>query len=787
LPLDPNLAVLVPIERLHAHPENPRRIDQGKLQALQHALASDPTMLWQRPLGARYDGTVYMGNMRLQAAAALGWTELPVVYEDLDPIEEMQRMVRDNREYGEDDDDKLATLLATLDAADADLSLTGLDEQRVADLLASVAGEGQGGAAGDPADAFLSLSDRFGIVPFSVLDARQGPWLQRKRAWLGIGLVSEIGRGNDNDKTAKGLTYSVSSQPISAYKEKEAYQAKLGREVSWPEFLTAHPGAAKQSGTSIFDPVVCELAYRWFSAPGAIVLDPFAGGSVRGVVAALLGRQYVGIDLSERQVQANRDQWDAILARLPQDATPASAVPALAAPPPVGVAPDALTPVEEHRLPNGGAVWLKRDDTCTIAGVTGGKVRSCWALAQGATGLTTAGSKESLQVNIVAHIAKELGIPCRVHVPSGTLTPELRSAQAAGAEIVQHVPGHNVVISARAREDAAARGWREIPFGMEHEVAVEQTSSQIVNLPGNATRLVVPVGFGMSLAGILHGLRRAGNTLPVLGVCVGASPTKRLAKYAPTGWAKQATLVTSKLDYHAHAPVTTLDGVALDPIYEAKCLPYLQAGDVLWCVGIRETATATAVDGMASHPDPVWLAGDSASELPLRTDLDADLLFSCPPYADLERYSDDAADLSTMPYDDFLVVYRDIITKAAARLKDDRFAVWVVGDIRSKRTGNYRNFVSDTIAAFADAGMALYNEAILVTAIGSLAVRVGKQFTVARKLGKTHQQILVFLKGDARAATAAAGAVEGQYALPDPSAADMAEQADDTAPLDEAA
>jgi hypothetical protein len=72
-----------------------------------------------------------------------------------------------------------------------------------------------------------------------------------------------------------------------------------------------------------------------------------------------------------------------------------------------------------------------------------------------------------------------------------------------------------------------------------------------------------------------------------------------------------------------------------------------------------------------------------------------------------------------------------------------------VGDVRDPR-GLYRNLVSDTIAAFQDAGARLYNEAILVTACGSLPIRVGKQFGRYRKLGKTHQNVLVFLKGDPR-------------------------------------
>jgi len=39
------------------------------------------------------------------------------------------------------------------------------------------------------------LADRFVVPPFSVLDARQGYWQERKRAWLALGIQSEIGRG----------------------------------------------------------------------------------------------------------------------------------------------------------------------------------------------------------------------------------------------------------------------------------------------------------------------------------------------------------------------------------------------------------------------------------------------------------------------------------------------------------------------------------------------------------------------------------------------------------------
>lgn len=228
----------------------------------------------------------------------------------------------------------------------------------------------------------------------------------------------------------------------------------------------------------------------------------------------------------------------------------------------------------------------------------GGKVRTCWRLAQGAPGLVTAGSRASPQVNIVAHIAAELGIPCRVHTPTGEASPEVLAAIARGAERIAHKAGYNSVIIARAREDAAALGWREIPFGMECGEAIEETAGQVGNLPlaveGGPSRLVIPVGSGMSLAGVLWGLRRVwgGNAPTVLGIVVGADPAKRLEQYAPPGWRAMVELRPSGLDYHAPAPRARLGALALDPIYEAKCLPFLQTGDLFWVVGIRQTAAA---------------------------------------------------------------------------------------------------------------------------------------------------------------------------------------------------
>jgi DNA modification methylase len=158
---------------------------------------------------------------------------------------------------------------------------------------------------------------------------------------------------------------------------------------------------------------------------------------------------------------------------------------------------------------------------------------------------------------------------------------------------------------------------------------------------------------------------------------------------------------------------------------------------------------------------PAWHCGDSVDIKRICHDVKADLVFSCPPYADLEVYSDDPKDLSNMPYEQFLSCYRHIIKESIRLLKDNRFAVFVVGEVRSKKNnGAYYGFVPDTIKAFEDAGARYYNEAILINSAGTLPLRAGKSLKSSRKLGKSHQNVLIFCKGDAKLATKSCGDIE---------------------------
>ena len=370
---------------------------------------------------------IIAGHGRVMAAQRMGLSEVPCI--TLDYLTEAQKkayIIADNQlALNAGWNEELLSLeIEELKELDYNLDLLGMSENEI---------NNNSNLYDDNNNEHNTLSDKFGVPPFSILNAREGWWQNRKKSWVSLGIKSEEGRGN--------------------------------------ELLGFSSLAAKfQNNTSVFDPVLTELVYRWFSPINAVILDPFAGGSVRGIVASKLNRLYIGCELRNEQVVANKEQANNIL----------------------------------------------------------------------------------------------------------------------------------------------------------------------------------------------------------------------------------------KDNY------------------------------------------------------PVWYNTDSRKIDKVCKDVKADLIFSCPPYADLEKYSDDENDLSNMNYDKFKLIYEEIIKKSCDLLKDDSFACFVVGEVRDKK-GNYYNFVSDTINAFKKAGLNYYNEMILITAVGSLPIRIERQFKAGRKIGKTHQNVLVFVKGNSKQATEKCG------------------------------
>ena len=124
-----------------------------------------------------------------------------------------------------------------------------------------------------------------------------------------------------------------------------------------------------------------------------------------------------------------------------------------------------------------------------------------------------------------------------------------------------------------------------------------------------------------------------------------------------------------------------------------------------------------------------------------------DFIFSCPPYADLEVYSDLKEDLSTMSHDNFFKVYEKVLKNTYSKLKNDRFAVIVTSEVRNKK-GEYIRLVPNTINIMVEAGYMYYNDIILMNSVGTLPMRTGRHMNAGRKVGRRHQNVLVFYKGN---------------------------------------
>jgi DNA modification methylase len=170
-----------------------------------------------------------------------------------------------------------------------------------------------------------------------------------------------------------------------------------------------------------------------------------------------------------------------------------------------------------------------------------------------------------------------------------------------------------------------------------------------------------------------------------------------------------------------------------------------------------EQIAASEAQAKALGLAPRYVLGDSTKIDPEMPGGLFDLVFTDPPYFNLEFYSADQSNGSAKKtYAEFREWYSSVLTRAASVLKDDRFMVVKIGEARDAQ-GAYVNIVGDTAAILMEAGLVYYNEAILITAIGSLPVRAGRPFERTRKLGKAHQNCLVFLKGNVTRAVAALG------------------------------
>jgi DNA modification methylase len=156
---------------------------------------------------------------------------------------------------------------------------------------------------------------------------------------------------------------------------------------------------------------------------------------------------------------------------------------------------------------------------------------------------------------------------------------------------------------------------------------------------------------------------------------------------------------------------------------------------------------------------PKWVIGDSDEMLDYLGDEQFDFIFTCPPYYDLEVYSDNPLDISTMEDAKFDEKYFSILTKAAKKLKNNRFFAIVVSEVREQsktrnyKIGKYKGLVNKTIQVCEEAGMYFYNDMILFNSQHTASRIVDTYFNRNRKIASVHQNILVFVKGNPDLAT----------------------------------
>jgi ParB-like chromosome segregation protein Spo0J len=178
-----------PVGEVFPYERNPRVIPES---AILKVAASIREFGWRQPIVVDAAGVVLVGHTRLLAAKHLGLETVPVhVAKGLTPAQAKAYRLADNR-VGEETSwalDVLGVELQDLKGEGFDLAPLGFD---LAEL------EGPTERAKTKAAAERTLMERFGIAPFSVLNAREGWWQERKRAWLAIGIQSELGRGDNH-------------------------------------------------------------------------------------------------------------------------------------------------------------------------------------------------------------------------------------------------------------------------------------------------------------------------------------------------------------------------------------------------------------------------------------------------------------------------------------------------------------------------------------------------------------------------------------------------------------
>jgi len=179
---------IVALSDLKLNPKNPNHHSEAQIEIGARIIRGNG---WRAPITiSTLSGMVTRGHGRILFAQKAGLTTGPIDYQDYESeAAEWADLLADNRlsEMSEINLSEVKSVLDDIEGIDVDLTGYDLDE-----IL-----EGIDDTIGDAAPKVepRALSDDFIVPPFSVLDARQGYWQDRKKAWISKGIKSELGRG----------------------------------------------------------------------------------------------------------------------------------------------------------------------------------------------------------------------------------------------------------------------------------------------------------------------------------------------------------------------------------------------------------------------------------------------------------------------------------------------------------------------------------------------------------------------------------------------------------------
>lgn len=122
----------------------------------------------------------------------------------------------------------------------------------------------------------------------------------------------------------------------------------------------------------------------------------------------------------------------------------------------------------------------------------------------------------------------------------------------------------------------------------------------------------------------------------------------------------------------------------------------------------------------------------------------ADMIYTCPPYFNIEKYESVDGQLSDIDdYDEFMKFIDRTADNCYRVLKPGGFMVWVIGDFRIN--GKLIDFCGDSKQTFTRAGFE-YHDIIIMENISPMAVFQAYSAACKRYAPKVHEYIIVFRK-----------------------------------------